>query len=225
MLRLVFAQRQASVADLLTYLDARRPDLPGNMSRATLLDNHDMQRLLWLARGDTRRLTLAAVCHLTLEGTPIIYYGTEVGLSQAADALHENAHARPPMIWDDRQDRTLLAHYQRLIALRRAHPALQRGQHTRLPCAPRSVSDPVNLQQAEQVGAYLRQRDDDLVLIALNNSDQPVSVAVSLAACTNLRGRPLRDLLAHQDAPPIPTTDGAASLDLPAMGFAVLAPA
>jgi glycosidase len=41
-----------------------------------------------------RRLKLAAVCHLTLDGTPIIYYGTEAGLSQAGDARDENAYAR-----------------------------------------------------------------------------------------------------------------------------------
>ena len=48
----------------------------------SFLDNHDMNRFLWIVDGDTRRLRLAALCQFTLPGPPIVYYGTEVGLSQ-----------------------------------------------------------------------------------------------------------------------------------------------
>ena len=84
----------------------------------SFLDNHDMNRFLWIVDGDTRRLRLAALCQFTLPGPPIVYYGTEVGLSQL-QAVGRLEEARLPMRWDEQQDATLLAFYQRLIALRR----------------------------------------------------------------------------------------------------------
>jgi glycosidase len=84
----------------------------------SFLDNHDMNRFLWTARGDKAKLKLAALCQFTLPGPPVIYYGTEVGLSQAR-ALGRLEEARQPMPWGDGQDRALLAFYRRLVALRR----------------------------------------------------------------------------------------------------------
>ena len=80
-----------------------------------------MNRLLWIAGGDTRRVKLAALCQFTLAGPPIIYYGTEVGLSQAQPikgaAGNDDRHARLPMLWDG-GDRELLAFMSDLAALR-----------------------------------------------------------------------------------------------------------
>lgn len=174
MLRQVFASRKRPLADLLHHLDTRRTQLPATMTRATLLDNHDMQRFLWLADGDHQRLKLAATCHMTLEGTPIIYYGTEVGLSQYADAHKENAYARAPMIWDERQNTQLLAHYRALIALRHSQSALREGITIPLPV---QVADEEN---ATQIGAYMRLSATQVIVIVLNNSFTSVTVHIPL---------------------------------------------
>ena len=96
----------------------------------SFLDNHDMNRFLWAVNGDTRRLKLAALCQFTLPGSPIIYYGTEVGLSQL-EAVGRLEESRLPMIWGDRQDQDLLTFYQQLIRLRR-HSPHSWHQHQRL---------------------------------------------------------------------------------------------
>lgn len=83
----------------------------------SFLDNHDMNRFLWIVQGDKRRLRLAALCQFTLPGPPIIYYGTEVGLSQL-QPLGRLEEARLPMLWGDEQDSALLAFYRGLISLR-----------------------------------------------------------------------------------------------------------
>ena len=101
---------------------------------ATLLDNHDMNRFLWMAGGDVRRLQLAATLLMTLPGPPVIYYGTEVGLTQRHDAVTENAEARLPMLWGERQNRVLLAHFQKLGRLRAQSPALRRGSRRTVSC-------------------------------------------------------------------------------------------
>jgi cyclomaltodextrinase len=89
-----------------------------DMVLPSFLDNHDMNRFLWSVNGDKRRLRLAALCQFTLPGPPIIYYGTEVGLSQAR-GVGRLEEARQPMLWGNAQDRSLLAFYKRLVALRR----------------------------------------------------------------------------------------------------------
>ena len=97
----------------------------------SFLDNHDMNRFLWAVHGDRRRLRLAALCQFTLPGPPIIYYGTEVGLSQVR-GVGRLEEARLPMRWGDEQDADLLAFYRALVALRRESPAAWRGERRAL---------------------------------------------------------------------------------------------
>ncbi len=214
-LRRVFAQRTAPLADLLAYLDERQAALPATMQRATLPDNHDMHRFLWLAEGRIERLKLAATCHLTLDGTPIIYYGTEVGLSQYGDAHKENAYAHAPMFWDERQDRALLEHYRRLIALRHDHPALRYGACTTLPVA--IVDTPAADQR--QVGAYLRPLDDDALLIVLNNNESPVRLRIACCREVETAGK-MQQLL--PDEQEVRIEHGQIGIELAAMSAAIL---
>jgi glycosidase len=176
LLRRVFATRQEPLAALLAFLEERAALLPPGMHSATLLDNHDMHRFLWLARGDLARLKLAATCQMTLDGTPLIYYGSEVGLSQMGDAHQENAYARAAMPWGEQQDQGVLAHYRQLIALRRAHPALCSSQRLTLPIVALHAAPEVQ----EQVGAYLRWAGQERVLVVLNNAEVPVTLQIPL---------------------------------------------
>ena len=224
MLRRVFAQRSVPLTELITYMEKRRQDMPPGMAHATLLDNHDMHRFLWLANGERARLKLAAVCQMTLEGTPIIYYGTEVGLSQDGDAHQENAYARAPMIWDGRQDQTLLTFYQHLIALRHAHPALRGGSY--VPLAAEAVDGPAEAQA--QVAAYMRSQENDHLLVALNNNEQPITLRILLGGQQNFSGSEtgqpvsLRNVLASASNTKISLNAGAVELELPPLGAALL---
>jgi cyclomaltodextrinase len=116
---------------LADFLDRHDAWFPPAFSRPSFLDNHDMNRFLWKVGGDQRRLRLAAMCQFTLPGQPVIYHGTEVGLSQKHD-VHEPGRgleeARLPHPWGEQQDQSLLAYYRALIALRRSQPLLQNGR-------------------------------------------------------------------------------------------------
>jgi cyclomaltodextrinase len=129
--RQTFAKGRMDAATFARWLDEHEHAFPG-LALATLLDNHDMNRFLWMAGGSVERLKLAATLLMTLPGMPVIYYGTEVGLSQRFDGAGENAEARLPMLWGADQDSDLLAHFQRLGRLRRASPALRRGSRRTL---------------------------------------------------------------------------------------------
>ncbi len=98
----------------------------------SFLDNHDMNRFLWVVGGDIRRLKIAALCQFTLPHPPIIYYGTEVGLNQTHDLQYPDGsrrmeESRGLMPWDAEQNADVLQFYTQLIAVRRQQPNLWRG--------------------------------------------------------------------------------------------------
>ena len=181
------------------FLEQNRRFYTPGFATPTFLDNHDMNRFLWVAKGDTRKLRVAAALQCTLAPPPIIYYGTEAGIRQQADARNSgwggDAQARGLMLWGADQDADLLAYYRRLIALRRAHPAIWQGTRRT-----------VHLDEAARTYAYT-QTGGGLVglLIVLNLGAEPRSVPVPLAAVGPPPAAP-RDLLnAH---PVEPTGDG-----------------
>jgi glycosidase len=156
--RKALAEGSMDAASFARWLEEHERAYPG-LALATLLDNHDMNRFLWMAAGDVRRLKLAATLLMTLPGMPVIYYGSEVGLTQRRDGAIENAEARQPMLWGGDQNVDLLQHFQRLGSLRRESEALRRGTRRTL------------LADAE-VLAYQRALDDQSVTIVLNFSDR-----------------------------------------------------
>ncbi|MCB9456907.1 MAG: alpha-amylase [Anaerolineaceae bacterium] len=93
---------------------------PPDFLLPTFLDNHDMDRFLFIAGGDKAALRRAAAEQMRLPGPPIIYYGTEVGLSQKVGTKGMGLHTnRVPMAWGDDQDTALLAYYTELIESRK----------------------------------------------------------------------------------------------------------
>jgi glycosidase len=147
-LRGFFATGQINAESFAVLLERHYTYFANGMALPSFLDNHDMNRFLWLAKGDATRLRLAALCHFTLPGTPIVYYGTEVGLSQRKSVGYLE-EARLPMIWGDQQDQGLRDFYQKLIALRRSAP--QGLQHPVVPL----LADSARGLLAYRVGPYV----------------------------------------------------------------------
>jgi glycosidase len=131
-LRLSFGRNYWGVNELAGTLAANQRFMKPGPGRVTFFDNHDMNRLLFEAGNDTRRLKLAALCLLTLPYTPVIYYGTEIGMSQNQDkdtaGFGGDFEIRHDMIWDPaRWDTHLLVFFKELIALRHNQPVLRHG--------------------------------------------------------------------------------------------------
>jgi glycosidase len=141
------------------------------MARARVLDNHDMHRFLWLAGGDTRRLKLALVFLMVLPGFPIVYYGTEVGLSQRDGPAGKDAYAREPMLWGDQQRVDILEHVRWLIARRKERVSLRRGQVARVPVTLTSGVD-------QQVGALARWTEREATVVVFNNGEIPAQYMI-----------------------------------------------
>ena len=146
-----------------SFLQRHLAYFPDDFVLPSFLDNHDMNRFPWIVRGDARRLKLAALCQFTLPYPPIIYYGTEAGLSQWHDLEYPDGsrkmeESRTPMLWGAEQDEDLLRFYAALGALRRKHAALWRGQRSTL--------------VANDAGVYIVALDDgrSQAVVALNRS-------------------------------------------------------
>jgi glycosidase len=84
----------------------------------TFLDNHDMDRFLFQCRNDKEKLKQAASIQFSLDQPAIIYYGTEVGMTQKQSLWtipsYGDLQARQPMNWNN-QDTELLKFYKTLI--------------------------------------------------------------------------------------------------------------
>jgi neopullulanase len=119
-----------------------------------LLSSHDMPRFVSLARGDQSALRLATLFQMTYPGAPSIYYGDEIGMAGGHDPANRAAF---PWHKTDTWDRDLLRDFQRLIALRNAHPVLRRGSF-------------VPILAENDVFAYLRQDEHETFLIAINSA-------------------------------------------------------
>ena len=129
-----------------------------------LLGSHDTPRFKTLARGDTSAYRLVTLFQMTHPGAPAIYYGDEIGMEGGHDP-----ECRRGFPWDqDRWDQDLLAYVQRCIALRKAHPALRRG-------------DFAWLFVGHGVVAYGRRLEGETLLVVLNNGHHPVTVSVPVA--------------------------------------------
>ena len=140
----------------------------------TPLSTHDTPRFLTMCGGDKRKLRLAVTFLLTYTGTPMLYYGDEVGMEGGPDP-----DCRRPMLWEPaEQDENLLAFYRRLIALRKTHAALR--------------TDGVWTCLADESGAYAFLRgelpmngsapSDEVALVVLNNSEDSCQIEVPLTA-------------------------------------------
>jgi glycosidase len=166
--RSFFAFGDITVSDFDAFLRRHLAFFDGDFVVPSFLDNHDMNRFLWIVRGDVRRLRLAALCQFTLPSPPIVYYGTEVGLSQRRDVRYADGSGHPeesrlPMLWGSEQDSALLDFYRRLIHVRQADPSLWRGDRTT-----------IELDDAAGLYAYRCVTRESSAIVVLNTGSEIV---------------------------------------------------
>ncbi len=196
-LRLTFARDDWDATRFDNFLTAYARYMASGPGTVSFLDNHDLNRFLYVAANQLPRLKLAALCQFTLERPPTIYYGTEIGLTHGEDidvGADGDAAARADMSWDERQwNQDLLGFYRRLIHLRRERRALRHGSRRT-----------VHLDAAAGTYAYLRSLPEDQtggsedVLSAFNLSEHTRAIPLDLRT----RGPGWQVLLAtdHADA-------------------------
>jgi len=162
------------------------------------------RRLAPLLRNDRRKIELMNVLLMTMPGSPVIYYGDEIGMGDNY-YLGDRNGVRTPMQWSpdrnagfshvnpqqlylpvvidpeyhyqsvnvenqQRNPSSLLWWMKQVIALRRRHRALGRGDMRFL------------RQDSSKVLAYVRTLGDDCLLVVANLSRHPQSARLDLSA-------------------------------------------
>lgn len=125
------------------------------------VDGHDVARLATLVGGDVATQELACLLLFTSPGPPCIYYGSEVGVAGGMPPDSRRGFP-PPGHW--RGD--ALALHRRLIALRRAHPALRTGDYR-------------TLHAEGSAYAFARSGDGESLVVAVNAGDTPARLALA----------------------------------------------
>ncbi len=131
-----------------------------------ILDSHDTERIRTRCKNDWNRERQAVLFQMTYPGIPCIYYGDEVGLEGGRDPDN-----RRTMTWDPAvQNKTVLSFYKRLLALRKAHPVLRRGDYRTL------LSD-----NSTSLFAFRRSLGNERVVVLFNRSTiaQPVMLTAA----------------------------------------------
>ncbi|MCL2216661.1 MAG: glycoside hydrolase family 13 protein [Defluviitaleaceae bacterium] len=85
------------------------------------IGNHDTKRILSLCKNRPERVKQAFTLLLTAAGSPMIFYGDEVGITG-----EDHDDARKPMIWDEAErDNNLRDFVAKLISLRSVYPEMR----------------------------------------------------------------------------------------------------
>ncbi|WP_114782450.1 alpha-amylase family glycosyl hydrolase [Botryobacter ruber] len=157
---------------------------------ATILSNHDQNRIMSEVNGDEKKAKMAAALLFTLPGSPYIYYGEEIGMSgKKPDEL-----IREPFLWDVKekdqcratwitptfsteavvapatvqaqQENSMLNHYKTFIRLRNNSNALTYGE-----------LKPVQLNNPE-ISAFERIHQHESLLVLHNLSGAEITLAL-----------------------------------------------
>lgn len=214
------------------------------------IGNHDVGRLASAIGDSFAKGKAAAAVLLTQPFPPVLYYGDEIGMrglkntglsGDASDIpmrepMKWNAVAGPPMsnyfvlnagayanrISRDNDGRSveeqegnpgsLLEAYRGLIGVRHGSVALRRGSYRLVP------------NQRDAVWTFVRNHDDQQVLVAINLSGTAVNDVLNLSSFDPAGGSTVpEDLVGGAAYPAITTANrGAYPLSLPAYGYVVL---
>jgi neopullulanase len=129
------------------------------------LGSHDTRRLMSKLEDDLNRVKLAFLLQFANPGAPAIYYGDEIGMKGGKDP--ENRYAFP---WDEKEwNHDLYNYVKKLIAARKRHPALRRGDLRR-----------VYLSKENGWYAFARTLGEDQVIIALNSTSESHLINIPL---------------------------------------------
>ena len=107
-------------AQIRQMLEDHYAHFPRGCCLPSFLDNHDLNRFLFEAGGDEPKLRRALEIQFSQAQPPIIYYGTEAGMSQTStvEGSHGDLRARQLMHWPARKGK-LFQFYQELISERK----------------------------------------------------------------------------------------------------------
>ena len=158
----------------------------------SFLSNHDMDRIAgaFILENNMR---MAANLYLLSPGSPVIYYGEEIGIRGSRGSENTDANRRLAMLWGD-EDRvrdpvgstyaaknqitttvadqmadegSLYRYYCELLTIRHKYPAIARGIYTSIACG------------SKNLGGFLIEYDGEQIGLIHNNGTEELSFDLS----------------------------------------------
>lgn len=135
-----------------------------NEVQFNLLDSHDTARLLTKAYDDKDLVKSILTFMFAQQGTPCIYYGTEVGLDG-----HHDPDCRKCMIWDEKQQDKLMHQFMKaLIAFRKQYqPILSYG-----------LTEWFDVRDDEDIIGFTRTHEGEQLMFYFSQNKQEVEILV-----------------------------------------------
>ncbi|GMB08868.1 alpha-glycosidase [Thermolongibacillus altinsuensis] len=177
-----FAKGEVKASQFANIITNVLHSYPNNVNEVAfnLLGSHDTPRILTICNGNKEKVKLMFTFQLSFTGTPCIYYGDEIGMTGGQDP-----GCRKCMIWDeDKQDRDLFAHVQKLISLRKTYKAFGNRGELRF----------IETNDETNHIAYTKTYEDETILFVLNNSNQELEWTLPL----HLKGKLLTNLWTNE---------------------------
>lgn len=163
------------------------------------LSNHDMDRIAG-AFVTENNMRMAANLYLLCSGSPVIYYGEEIGMRGSRGDANTDANRRLAMLWGDgdmvkdpvgstygadkqikttvfsqlEDENSLYNYYCKLLSIRHKYKAIARGEYKSVSCGQKNL------------GGFLIEYEGEKLLLIHNNSTAEISY--DLSTCEDLSG-------------------------------------
>ncbi|MFN5676056.1 MAG: alpha-amylase family glycosyl hydrolase, partial [Roseiflexaceae bacterium] len=131
-----------------------------------VMSSHDTERFLTLAQGNVEQLKTAMLFVMTYVGAPCIYYGDEIGLKGGNDPLNRAAFDWNVQHWNQ----GLREWVRTCVALRQRFAALRQGRLML-----------IHARESGRTLAYARMLDREILVVALNASDDDAALDILLS--------------------------------------------
>lgn len=157
----------------------------------SFLSNHDQDRIAgaFILENNMR---MAANFYLLSPGSPVIYYGEEIGMRGSRGGAMTDANRRLGMLWGDgdmirdpegttyskdkqiqttvamqmEDENSLLRYYCKLLTIRHRYPAIARGDYE-------------SVNHSKNLGGFIISYEGEILVLLHNNSSQPITVDLS----------------------------------------------
>lgn len=177
------AAKGTKIYKFTSYIDSFQEKVQGmnpDSMPMNFLSNHDMDRIAGSFALETN-MRMAANLYLLAPGSPVIYYGEEIGMRGSRGSENTDANRRLAMLWGDEEDRvrdpigttydkskqiqttvaqqmedenSMYSYYCKLLAIRHKYPAIARGDYEALECNDKNFGGFLILGQEQPLGLF-----------------------------------------------------------------------
>ena len=189
--------KQGNAGELSKYVEKYLKSIENTNPDAMFvpfLSNHDMDRIAGALTVASGNMQMAANLYILGPGSPFLYYGEELGMRGSRGGANTDANRRLAMLWGDgntvkdptgttytkdkqiqetvkeqKEDpNSLYTYYKKLIMIRKANPAIARGQYKAVTI------------EGSKVGGFTATLDGTTVLVLHNTGRSSKTVDLSV---------------------------------------------